>query len=79
MVRWLVVIAAVTQSLGAAGTEESASRARYSAQVKTMFYHGWDSYLKYGFPADELAPLSCSGRDTWGSYVSDHPIPCLVA
>jgi mannosidase alpha-like ER degradation enhancer 1 len=27
-----------------------------------MFYHGWDSYMEYAFPEDELRPLSCSGR-----------------
>ncbi|TPX31952.1 hypothetical protein SmJEL517_g04857 [Synchytrium microbalum] len=31
-------------------------------QVKEMFYHGWDNYMKYGFPADELNPLTCTGR-----------------
>ncbi|CAH3046550.1 unnamed protein product [Porites evermanni] len=33
-----------------------------------MFYHGYDSYLQYAYPYDELKPLSCSGHDTWGSY-----------
>merc|ERR1719281_1666966 len=27
-----------------------------------MFQHGYDSYMKYAFPADELMPLSCQGR-----------------
>ena len=25
-----------------------------------MFYHGFDSYMKYGFPEDEIRPISCS-------------------
>lgn len=24
-----------------------------------MFYHGYDNYLKYAFPEDELRPLTC--------------------
>lgn len=33
-----------------------------------MFYHGFENYMKYAFPEDELRPLSCSplarDRDT---------------
>ena len=35
-------------------------------KTKAMFYHGYDSYLNYAYPYDELKPLSCSGQDTWG-------------
>ncbi|CAG0912442.1 unnamed protein product [Notodromas monacha] len=31
-------------------------------EAKEMFYHAYDSYMKYAFPADELMPLSCKGR-----------------
>ncbi|KAL6723612.1 hypothetical protein Aduo_018596 [Ancylostoma duodenale] len=27
-----------------------------------MFMHGYQSYMKYAYPADELMPLSCRGR-----------------
>nr|CAB3240820.1 ER degradation-enhancing alpha-mannosidase-like protein 1 [Phallusia mammillata] len=27
-----------------------------------MFYFGYDSYMKYAFPQDELNPIDCSGR-----------------
>ncbi|XP_047128989.1 ER degradation-enhancing alpha-mannosidase-like protein 2 isoform X2 [Hydra vulgaris] len=40
----------------------------YREKARQMFYHGYDSYLKYAYPYDELKPLSCSGQDTWGSY-----------
>ena len=33
-----------------------------------MFYHGYESYMKFGYPFDELQPLSCTGHDTWGRY-----------
>jgi hypothetical protein len=26
-----------------------------------MFYHSYDSYLKYAYPYDELRPLTCDG------------------
>ena len=31
-------------------------------QVKEMFDHGFDGYMRHAFPADELMPLSCKGR-----------------
>ncbi|KAK9461097.1 glycoside hydrolase [Lipomyces oligophaga] len=31
-------------------------------ETREAFYHGWNSYLQYGFPEDEVTPLSCSGR-----------------
>jgi hypothetical protein len=37
-------------------------------QVKGMFYHGFDNYMKYAFPLDELRPMSCTGADSLGSY-----------
>lgn len=30
-------------------------------RVKQMFYHAYDSYLKYAYPYDELRPLTCDG------------------
>jgi mannosidase alpha-like ER degradation enhancer 2 len=43
-------------------------RLQYKNRVKQMFYHAYDSYLKYAYPYDELRPLTCDGYDTWGSY-----------
>lgn len=37
-------------------------------KVKSLIYHGINSYLKYAYPKDELLPLSCTGKDTLGSY-----------
>lgn len=37
-------------------------------KVKQIFYHAYDGYLQYAFPMDELQPLTCKGRDTWGSF-----------
>ncbi|GAM23395.1 hypothetical protein SAMD00019534_065700 [Acytostelium subglobosum LB1] len=36
--------------------------------IKDMFYHGYDCYMKYAFPMDELKSLSCKGSDTFGKY-----------
>uniref|UniRef100_A0AAY4AXY7 alpha-1,2-Mannosidase n=1 Tax=Denticeps clupeoides TaxID=299321 RepID=A0AAY4AXY7_9TELE len=30
--------------------------------AKEMFYFGYDNYMKYAFPADELNPIDCRGR-----------------
>ncbi|KAM7539562.1 hypothetical protein Aperf_G00000020648 [Anoplocephala perfoliata] len=37
-------------------------------RVKDMFYHGYDNYMKFAYPYDELRPLTCDGYDTWGSF-----------
>lgn len=29
------------------------------AQTKELFDHGWRSYIQFGYPADEVRPLSC--------------------
>lgn len=33
-----------------------------------MFYHGFDNYMEYAFPLDELRPMSCTGEDSLGGY-----------
>lgn len=35
-----------------------------------MFYHGFDNYMQYAFPEDELRPLTC-GPLTRGHYPTD--------
>ena len=40
----------------------------FREEVRSVFYHGYDSYIRYAYPYDELRPLSCDGVDTWGSY-----------
>lgn len=34
----------------------------FRLQAKEMFMHGYNSYMKYAYPHDELMPLSCKGR-----------------
>ena len=41
---------------------------RLQNQVKAAFYHAYDNYLNNAFPADELQPLTCQGRETWGAF-----------
>ncbi|KAI0366405.1 alpha-mannosidase [Pilatotrama ljubarskyi] len=31
-------------------------------QVRDLWHHGYDQYMRLAFPLDELAPLSCTGR-----------------
>ncbi|KAF7776225.1 CAZyme family GH47 [Agaricus bisporus var. burnettii] len=31
-------------------------------RTRELFYHGYDNYMTFAFPLDELTPLSCSGR-----------------
>lgn len=37
-------------------------RLKMIKKVKDMFYFGYDNYMKYAFPLDELNPIFCSGR-----------------
>ena len=30
--------------------------------AKRMFYTGYDNYMRYAFPKDELDPIHCTGR-----------------
>ena len=33
-----------------------------------MFNHGMRQYMNNAFPMDELLPLSCKGKNTYGGY-----------
>lgn len=33
-----------------------------------MFDHAYDGYLANAYDYDELQPLTCGGKDTWGSF-----------
>jgi hypothetical protein len=35
-------------------------------EIKAMFYHGYENYMRYAFPMDELKPLSCQGVNSMG-------------
>lgn len=37
-------------------------RVRLKNMAKEMFEFGYDNYMKYAFPLDELDPIHCSGR-----------------
>ncbi|XP_068598885.1 ER degradation-enhancing alpha-mannosidase-like protein 1 [Brachionichthys hirsutus] len=39
-----------------------ALRSEMKAMAKEMFYFGYDNYMKYAFPEDELNPIDCQGR-----------------
>lgn len=34
---------------------------KYREQVRAMFYHGYNHYMKYALPSGELRPISCTG------------------
>ncbi|KAG0709546.1 glycoside hydrolase family 47 protein [Suillus ampliporus] len=34
----------------------------FSVATKDLWYHGFNHYMSYAFPLDELSPLSCTGR-----------------
>lgn len=34
----------------------------FREEARDMFYHAYWAYMENAYPADELMPLSCSGR-----------------
>ncbi|KAF8639955.1 hypothetical protein AX17_001205 [Amanita inopinata Kibby_2008] len=51
-------------------TSSWTSQRKLAAREKTreLWYHGYDNYMTFAFPLDELTPLSCSGRGPdWGN------------
>ncbi|EGG23926.1 glycoside hydrolase family 47 protein [Cavenderia fasciculata] len=36
--------------------------------AKEMFYHGYNSYINYAYPNDELKSITCEGSDQFGQY-----------
>lgn len=59
------------QKPGIAQTEQDKQRAD---QVKQAFTKAFDEYMQFGFPADEVRPLSKNGRDTrngWSATLVD--------
>jgi len=39
-------------------------------ETREMFIFGYDSYMKYAFPLDELDPIHCTGKLT-SKYTRD--------
>ena len=37
-------------------------RLQYREKAREMFQFGYDNYMKYAFPQDELDPIHCRGR-----------------
>ncbi|KAK7916540.1 hypothetical protein WMY93_012301 [Mugilogobius chulae] len=37
-------------------------KAKMKNMARDMFYFGYDNYMKYAFPKDELNPIDCEGR-----------------
>lgn len=52
----------LSRFVNATNDEDIIDKAALRAQAKEMFLHGYNSYMKYAYPHDELMPLSCRGR-----------------
>ncbi|EDX01446.1 ER degradation-enhancing alpha-mannosidase-like protein 2 [Drosophila yakuba] len=58
-------------STGVVSGQKQYSKARkleLREDVRRMFQHAYDGYLRHASNYDELRPLTCDGHDTWGSY-----------
>lgn len=50
------------QDEGMFGSFSASKRRKAAEESKQMFYFGYDNYMKYAFPKDELDPIHCRGR-----------------
>ncbi|KAF9452475.1 glycoside hydrolase family 47 protein [Macrolepiota fuliginosa MF-IS2] len=57
--RWLANTSASPLN-GSGWTSQRKLAAR--ERTRELFYHGYDNYMTFAFPLDELTPLSCSGQ-----------------
>ena len=75
--RYATAKAKATATATSANKMSPSRRREAAASVKRMFYHGYDSYMKYAFPHDELKPISKSYTDSLGELVGfRHPDQC---
>ncbi|MPC99664.1 ER degradation-enhancing alpha-mannosidase-like protein 1 [Portunus trituberculatus] len=44
------------------GSLPESERLRLKEDTRDMFYFGYDNYMKYAYPEDELNPILCRGR-----------------
>ncbi|KAI8806788.1 glycoside hydrolase [Cladochytrium replicatum] len=53
---WIVMLCMVAAMSPPLAAED------FRTKAKEMFYHGFNGYMQYAFPLDELNPVNCSGR-----------------
>ncbi|TID27632.1 glycoside hydrolase family 47 protein [Venturia nashicola] len=56
---WLVILAAVYLATFAVCMTDDQLRS-LRQETRDIFYHGFENYMRYAFPEDELKPLSCA-------------------
>lgn len=44
------------------GSFPDSLKVQMKGMARDMFYFGYDNYMKYAFPEDELNPIDCEGR-----------------
>ncbi|OQV23354.1 ER degradation-enhancing alpha-mannosidase-like protein 3 [Hypsibius exemplaris] len=64
--KWLIVSLCLLAPASCAISRQQ--KRQLKEKVKSMFLHGYQSYMTHAYPADELMPLSCKGR--WRSHGS---------
>lgn len=49
-------------------TKKEIENQNIKEEIKIMFREAYQNYKEFAFPMDELNPISCTGRNTWGNY-----------
>ena len=62
---WCAVTCALAHGAAPSLSREEINELR--DETHAMFVETWDSYLTHAYPADELAPISCVGVNTFGA------------
>ncbi|RIA92358.1 Glycoside Hydrolase Family 47 protein [Glomus cerebriforme] len=74
IVFWIIFLLSVVVNNVSGMSEQRKNELKI--QVKDMFYHAFNNYMKYAFPDDELNPLQCTGRgsdknDPYNTIIND--------
>ncbi|DBA85723.1 TPA: hypothetical protein ACH3X1_005291 [Trebouxia sp. C0004] len=73
----LVLSVVLTTSSQAAGIEwTTAKKEEWKRSALEVFYHGYDNYMLYAFPHDELKPISKDFTDSLGEFGNPNPPQC---
>ncbi|KAF4619947.1 hypothetical protein D9613_005188 [Agrocybe pediades] len=72
--RWFHTTDASTIPLTTSSTWTPEKKLAARERTRELWYHGYDNYMTYAFPMDELTPLSCSGQGPDWANIGNHAV-----
>ena len=63
---WIIaLLISVTDSARPLSKDE---RISLREATREMLNHAFNGYMQYAYPKDELMPMTCQGKNTWGNF-----------